>query len=257
MMKGYRDPFCPYWMFLGNDDVWCRKKNCNRSDDGEEREKYQANAVNNHGGKLPIIVNVWILFVVPYLVGDHTQLLKDPWKFAMRAETVVERYGFILTYSCSREQKKWNSNDPIGAFHYGCLYNLVWYTFDKVWLLPWFAVSPPLGVETTRGNPLGTPILRAIPLPTELSVQLCCRKSSSISSTLAKRLRDERSFISMSFICLLFAAGPPVGFRLLSSLSHGRLIRSTHGSQFKNTVRTCIGKIMRRLIDRRSISICW
>ena len=108
-------------------------------------------------------------------------------------------------------------------------------------ILPWFCPRPPLGVETTLGNPVGTPILRAMPLPTELSVQLCCRKSSSISSTLARRLRDERSFISMSLICLLLAAGPAAGFLWPSSfLSHGRLIRSTQGSQCKNTVRTYV-----------------
>lgn len=105
-------------------------------------------------------------------------------------------------------------------------------------ILPWLGPRPPLGVETTLGNPVGTPMLRAMPLPTELSVQLCCRKSSSISRTLARRLRDERSFISMSLICLLLDAGPATVFRLVSFLSHGRLMRSTHGSQCKNTVRT-------------------
>ena len=77
-------------------------------------------------------------------------------------------------------------------------------------------------------------MLRAIPLPTELKVQLCCRKSSSISRTLASKLREERSFISISLSLLLALACSS-----LCSFSPGRLIRNIHGNQFKNTVRTC------------------
>lgn len=110
--------------------------------------------------------------------------------------------------------------------------------------IPWFGPKPPaLGVETTLGNPLGTPMLSAMPDPTELSVQLCCRKSSSMSSTFASRLRDERSLISMSLICLLLIADVAVGAagclaRGDSVLSHGRLILNIQGSQLRNTVRT-------------------
>lgn len=119
--------------------------------------------------------------------------------------------------------------------------------FFRCVYIPWFGARPPLGVETTRGNPAGTPILRAIPLPTELRVQLCCRKSSSMSSTLASKLRDERSLISISLICLLLEADvadddvtPPAADlpRGDSSLSHGRLILNIQGSQMRNTVRT-------------------
>jgi len=107
--------------------------------------------------------------------------------------------------------------------------------------LPWLGgiggigAKPPLGVETTRGNPAGIPILRAIPLPAELIVQLCCRKSSSISSTLANRLLDDRSFISISFCFALYLSW---FCSLRFILSPGRLIISHLGRISRNNVRT-------------------
>ena len=54
-----------------------REKDRDRSDDCEQREEYQANSVDDHGSKLPVIVHVRILFVVSDLVSDDTQLLED------------------------------------------------------------------------------------------------------------------------------------------------------------------------------------
>lgn len=77
--------------------MWSREENRNRCNDGEEREEDQANAVNDHGSKFPVVAHARILLVCPNLFSDDTQLLEDTGQFAVGAETVVERYGLVLT----------------------------------------------------------------------------------------------------------------------------------------------------------------
>lgn len=75
---------------LRDDDVRSRKKDRNRCYDGEKCEEYQANTVDHHGGKLPVIVDMRIFFVVSDLIGDDTQFFQDTRKFTMGAEAVVQ-----------------------------------------------------------------------------------------------------------------------------------------------------------------------
>lgn len=68
---------CPFFAPLRDNDVRSREEDRNSSNDGEEREEYQTNAVDDHSRELPIVIHVRVLLVVPYFVGDDTQLLED------------------------------------------------------------------------------------------------------------------------------------------------------------------------------------
>jgi hypothetical protein len=63
-----------------------------------------------------------------------------------------------------------------------------------------------------------------------------CRKSSSMSNTLARRLLEDRSLSSISFMRLLIR----IVFRVI--FLPGRLIPSIHGNHCKKTLLTCKGK---------------
>ena len=70
--------------------MWSREQHCDCGDNGKKSKKDQADAVNDHSGKLPIVVDELILVVVSDLVRDDAQLLQDAGQFTVRTETVVQ-----------------------------------------------------------------------------------------------------------------------------------------------------------------------
>lgn len=82
--------------YLRDDDVWSGEEHSDRGDNGKKCKKDQADAVDDHSGKLPIVVDELILVIVPDLVGDDTQFLQDAGQFTVRTETVVQRQRLVL-----------------------------------------------------------------------------------------------------------------------------------------------------------------
>ena len=57
--------------------MWCGEEHGDCGDDGKEREQDQTDAVNDHCGKLPVVVDELILVVVSNLVRDDAQFFKN------------------------------------------------------------------------------------------------------------------------------------------------------------------------------------
>lgn len=64
-------------LLLGDDYVRGREKNGYGGRDGEKGEDYEAKAVQNHGCKLPIVLNGCRVLIVADFVGDHTQFFQN------------------------------------------------------------------------------------------------------------------------------------------------------------------------------------
>ena len=89
------------------------------------------------------------------------------------------------------------------------------------------------------------PLLRNPEEAEVLLVPVQCRKSSSMSNTLARRLFEDRSLSSISFMRLVMR----IVFRVI--FLPGRLIPSIHGNHCKNTLLICKGNYKSVLRPKR------
>lgn len=74
-----------------HDDVWRREEHRDRGDHREQREDEEAEAVDDHGGELPVVRDLLRLVRLPELVRDVMQFFEDKCQFSMRAQTASPR----------------------------------------------------------------------------------------------------------------------------------------------------------------------
>lgn len=72
-------------VYLGDDNVRSGEEDRYRRHDREEREGDEAESIENHGSKFPVVFDGSGVLVVADLVRDHPQLLQDEVQFTVYA----------------------------------------------------------------------------------------------------------------------------------------------------------------------------
>lgn len=62
---------------LLHDDVRRREENCQRGDDGEQRENEETDAIDDHGGELPVGDQIVLVFFLLQFGCDEAQFTYD------------------------------------------------------------------------------------------------------------------------------------------------------------------------------------